>query len=228
MNNIEKVLNVARSQLGYTETNENETIYNIAFYGYNQPAHWCAIFIWWVFKTAGLSNLIYNGEKFDGCTQLLKWGIHNGLIRKTPSIGDLAIYDWDNSGDGDHVGIITDVSKWNSSGVFTDIEGNTDNRVMYKTRTAEYVRAFIHIEYSNTEKENEEMIYTDLPLLQFGSTGRTVKIWQAIVGADIDGIFGSQTKQYTIDFQREAFNDPSEYDGIVGKKTWEQGLKSLC
>lgn len=36
---------------------------------------------------------------------------------------------------------------------------------------------------------------------------------------DEDGIFGKETKKYTVKFQKKVFNTESEWDGIVGSKT---------
>ncbi len=67
-----------------------------------------------------------------------------------------------------------------------------------------------------------------MPKLQQGSTGKAVKVWQVIVGATVDGVFGKNTRQATISFQAKAFpGQPSEWDGIVGNHTWTKGLQSL-
>ncbi len=71
-------------------------------------------------------------------------------------------------------------------------------------------------------KEDEEM---NMPTIKKGSTGKVVKIWQVIAGVEVDGEFGSKTKVATIEMQKELFPDePNEWDGIVGPKTWKAGL----
>ena len=58
--------------------------------------------------------------------------------------------------------------------------------------------------------------------------GREVKVWQAIVETSVDGKFGNNTKKATVAFQKKVFpNNPEEWDGIVGAKTWEKGIESL-
>lgn len=37
-----------------------------------------------------------------------------------------------------------------------------------------------------------------------------------------DGLFGPKTKQAVLAYQKSAFTDPNEWDGIVGKKTWNK------
>ena len=61
-----------------------------------------------------------------------------------------------------------------------------------------------------------------------GSKGKAVRVWQAIIGVDVDGSFGGKTKAATIEFQKKSFpNDKDEWDGVVGDKTWKAGLESV-
>ncbi len=64
----------------------------------------------------------------------------------------------------------------------------------------------------------------ELPMLQKGSKGKAVKLWQTIVGTTADGDFGNNTKNATIALQKSA---KIGQDGIVGKDTWTVGLNSL-
>lgn len=56
-----------------------------------------------------------------------------------------------------------------------------------------------------------------LPILQRGSLGDAVRVWQLVVGAEVDGSFGKHTKEKT-----QAWQTAHELldDGIVGPKTW--------
>lgn len=64
--------------------------------------------------------------------------------------------------------------------------------------------------------------------IKLGMKGSDVIIIQKILvkeGYDIgkcgiDGDYGNDTKKAVIQFQREHFTDPKEWDGIVGTKTW--------
>lgn len=60
--------------------------------------------------------------------------------------------------------------------------------------------------------------------IRMGSKGKTVAIWQIIVGVTSDGKFGSKTETATKEFQR---SHNLEVDGIVGKNTWRAGLETL-
>ena len=57
-----------------------------------------------------------------------------------------------------------------------------------------------------------------------GSKGNTVKVWQIIIGTTPDGNFGSGTENATKTWQK---NHGLTADGIVGKVSWNVGLRSL-
>ena len=75
---------------------------------------------------------------------------------------------------------------------------------------------------SNASKDAE--VTVGMPVLQKGSKGTAVKIWQMIVGVEADGDFGSKTKTATLEFQRKY---KLAQDGIVGKNSWSVGLETL-
>lgn len=63
-----------------------------------------------------------------------------------------------------------------------------------------------------------------LPTIKKGSKGKAVMIWQAIIGASVDGDFGAKTEAATKAFQK---NKGLTQDAIVGSKSWAAGFKSL-
>lgn len=67
-------------------------------------------------------------------------------------------------------------------------------------------------------------VSVDLPMLQKGSKGQSVKVWQTIVGSPADGDFGANTEKATKNFQK---SKNICMDGIVGHDTWTAGLESL-
>ena len=70
--------------------------------------------------------------------------------------------------------------------------------------------------------------YSKMKMIKQGNTGKAVKVWQAVIGVTIDGKFGPNTKAKTIALQKKAFpKDSSEWDGIVGPKTWKYGLEHM-
>lgn len=77
----------------------------------------------------------------------------------------------------------------------------------------------------NTTTEEDDI---DMRTIKQGSTGKAVEIWQVIIGKTVDGKFGKDTKAGTIELQKKAFpNDPDEWDGIVGPKTWKAGFATI-
>lgn len=57
-----------------------------------------------------------------------------------------------------------------------------------------------------------------------GNKGKAVKIWQVIIGAEVDGSFGPETDKLTKKLQKK-YNLPQ--NGIVDKATWKAGLESV-
>lgn len=75
---------------------------------------------------------------------------------------------------------------------------------------------------------SEKVSDTKMPTIKSGSKGKAVKIWQVIIGVTADGDFGTNTKAATIAFQKKKFpKDKTQWDGIVGPKTWKAGLESV-
>ena len=70
---------------------------------------------------------------------------------------------------------------------------------------------------TNTEDYNMKTI-------KKGSKGNAVKVWQIIIGAAADGIFGSGTESATKTWQSK---HGLAADGIVGKMSWKAGLEAL-
>lgn len=65
----------------------------------------------------------------------------------------------------------------------------------------------------------------ELPMIYEGSCGKLVRVWQMLLGdVSVDGMFGRNTKQSTIRFQK---NHNLVGDGIVGPLTWGAMFKTL-
>lgn len=76
------------------------------------------------------------------------------------------------------------------------------------------------VQQENTNKAEEY----DMDVIKRGSKGKAVKVWQVIVGALPDGKFGSGTEKKTRAWQE---SHGLVVDGIVGAKSWKEGLESL-
>jgi len=119
-----KASDIAKSQIGYQETGNNDTMYG-KWYGLNnQP--WCAIFVSWCFAQIGQSNLIAAQTKkgFASCDAGLKWFTKKNKIVPVgqAKAGDIVFFQFDNDKEPDHVGIVIGN---NGKGTLRTIEGNT-------------------------------------------------------------------------------------------------------
>lgn len=108
MTQIEGVVAQAKSQLGYKEGANNDTMYG-KWYGLNhQP--WCAMFVSWCFNEHGESLKIAAQTKkgFASCDLGLKWFAKRGKLIPVGQAqsGDIVFYQFDNDSAPDHVGII--------------------------------------------------------------------------------------------------------------------------
>jgi peptidoglycan hydrolase-like protein with peptidoglycan-binding domain len=91
------------------------------------------------------------------------------------------------------------------------------NKIAGQVCDQNYYMGFTEIITPTTEEYNMKEI-------KKGSKGNAVKVWQIIVGATPDGIFGAITHGKTLAFQKK---HGLTQDGIVGKATWKAGLESL-
>lgn len=204
------------------------------------PAAWCDCFVDWCFQKAyGVSNAKgLLGGNFNDYTpssaQLYKnkkaWG-------STPKVGAQIFFKNDTR--ICHTGL---VYTFDSKYVYT-VEGNTSGAsgvvangggVCKKKylRTNSRIAGYGYPKYD--PEPVKESITTDrvedtkMTTIKKGSKGKAVKVWQAIIGTTVDGDFGAKTEVLTIAFQKNVFpNDESEWDGVVGDKTWRAGLESV-
>ena len=72
--------------------------------------------------------------------------------------------------------------------------------------------------------QNQNTEDYNMKTIKKGSKGNAVKVWQIIIGAAADGIFGSGTESMTKTWQS---NHGLTADGIVGKMSWKAGLEAL-
>lgn len=227
MNQRQKIVDIAYSQVGYKEGANNDTKYG-DWYGLpNNP--WCAMFVSWCANECGISTDII--PKFAGCTtgfnQMKEMGIttEEHII---PKKGDLIFFDWDNSGDCDHVGIVTDS---NSEYVDT-IEGNHDDSVseFRYPIDAEYIRGYARPQYKEDVEPTQGKVAEIQRTLNeryglniavddiFGSETNWALVYglqtemniQFGTGIKIDGYFGDETYSHAIPI----------YPGASGNMTW--------
>ncbi len=129
----QKVLNVARGEVGYREGDNNYQKYSPAVPGleWSQNQAWCQTFQSWIFRQAGVANL---APVTAGCAEATSWYKNKGRFSEFPAIGAMVFY---GPGGGSHVGI---VYKYDATNIYT-VEGNTNdsgsaegNGVYFKVR----------------------------------------------------------------------------------------------
>lgn len=120
---------IARQQIGYKETGNNDTKFG-KWYGLNNNP-WCAMFVSWCFNEAGLGASIAAQTKkgFASCDAGLKWFTKkNKLVTVGKAqVNDIVFFQFDEDAEPDHVGIVV---KNDGKKFLWTIEGNTagDNK----------------------------------------------------------------------------------------------------
>ena len=159
----EKVLETAKGWLGFNEADgsfkEIIDLYNSIVplpvgYRVKYTDEWCATFVSAVFAKAGLLAI---GFPECSCERMIalyraagRWQERDDHV---PNVGDLIMYDWQDSGAGDaagwadHVGIVAAVDGRN----ITIIEGNRNNAVGYRQIAvdARYIRGYCLPDYES-------------------------------------------------------------------------------
>lgn len=224
---VKKVLNVARYEIGYHETGENQTKYasqydyDTKLYGFDMSGlPWCDYFVDWCFCRAfGYdvgSAVIY---QFSGCSgasceaSASYYKAHNSFYL-TPEQGDQIFF---YSGGGiNHTGIVEEIS----NGYVSTIEGNSSDRVQRNTyRIADpsiagygrpaWVYAEEHTAYQDNKSEEREDPETERD--EYDEQDYYYDL------LDVDGEFGKLTEQQLSSFQK---TQGIEADGRAGPETW--------
>lgn len=149
-----EVIKKARSYIGIAEKPNNDVIFNTAYYGHavNGSAYpWCCVFVWYVFKQVGASELFYNGQKTAYCPTLMSWFQSKGKLFNKPEVGDVVFFNFSGKKVANHVGIVSEVLSGNK---IKSIEGNTSSsnqtnggQVEEKVRDLKYCIGFGRPEY---------------------------------------------------------------------------------
>lgn len=135
-NKASDIIGVAKTQTGYTEGRNNNTVFG-AWFGCNyQP--WCAMFVSWCANKANISTSIV--PRLASADR--SWYKNNGCYQKSayrggdyiPKKGDIIFFSWSGRDYADHVGMVTGTRTSNGTRYVMTIEGNKGNQV----KTAEY------------------------------------------------------------------------------------------
>ena len=129
----EKVIEIARGELGVCEEPINRVKYNTAYYGREVSGKnfpWCVTLPWWVFREAGEQRAFFGGGKTASCRTLLRWYQEQGLTadKQDIQVGDILILNFSGKKvggelDTEHCGLV--VEKGPIPGTWYTVEGNT-------------------------------------------------------------------------------------------------------
>ena len=133
----EDIIALARTQVGVSEEppGSNNVKYNTAYYG--RPVSgdeypWCVVFIWWLFRELGASDLFCGGQATAWCNFVRQYAQQANLwVTDGYKPGDLVMFDWNSDGVLDHIGLVTEVN----GNALTTIEGNCSDKVSMCTRS---------------------------------------------------------------------------------------------
>ena len=217
-----KIISLAIEQIGNDYTKYCRDM------GYNYRIEWCACFISWLAEKLGITDII---PVDMSCNSQIKKFKNMGVWHTDRNFqsGDIVYYDWDISGDADHVGIVEKVA----GNTLTVIEGNNGNFPYDRVRRREIasdsslIFGYARPKYPVKSSANSSDVNISLPTVRNGDSGNAVKILQAFLVAyeysigisGIDGDFGFDTESAVRKFQK---NSKIEVDGIVGKDTWSK------
>ena len=144
-------------------------------------------------------------------------GIWRGRVR--PSIGWIITYDWDGDGVADHIGFVEAIN----GDTLTCIEGNTSGGIVGRRTinwNSGYVYGYAAPNYATQSQPSEttkgETKYMfEFKLIQFGDTGKDVKVMQAALkgrgyidkqtgkAIAVDGVWGESTQRAFKYFQEK-------------------------
>lgn len=166
INDVRKrIVEIAMQQIGTKESPaaSNKQKYG-EWYGMNGQK-WCAIFVSWVYWTAGsLINIakvtgFMENKGFHHCESAYQYWKRTNKLTTDPRPGDIILYDWEKGKPeetpqeklSDHVGIFV---KWIDIklGTFEAIEGNTASgndsdggEVEHRKRNVKFIKAFVNV-----------------------------------------------------------------------------------
>ena len=174
MSKRDKIVEIALSQKGYHEGTNNDTKYG-EWYGLNYNP-WCAMFVSWCAYQVGIPENVI--PKFAGCTTGFRQMTDLGITTKahiTPDKGDLIFFDWDYTGDYDHVGIVTEVK----DGKVYTIEGNHEDNVdeyVYPLN-AEYIAGYAQPKYDDIPQPEPKPVVVKVEPMTQNIFFNILKLW---------------------------------------------------
>ena len=229
---VDKVLALARKELGVREypPSSNKVKYNTAYYGRavsGSAYPWCCVFLWWLFRESGASNLFFDGKKTAYCPTLLAHYKQKWRIVSDYKPGDIVFFNFSGGKTAQHVGLCT---AWDGTYI-TTIDGNTGTgneanggAVMERKRHKKYIVGVARPKYSGG---GENTVEISVEILKKGNKGASVKALQILLNGHgyscgaVDGSFGPATLESVKKYQKA---HKLSVDGCVGADTWRSLL----
>ena len=159
----DRILALARGEIGEQECppNTNNVKFNTAYYGREVSGAgypWCCVFIWWLFRQAGASELFYGGGKTAYCPALLSF--HRAqAVRGDCRPGDVVFFNFQGGSSAAHVGLC---ESWDGTYI-TTIDGNTGTgneanggAVMRRRRHKKYIVGAYRPQYEEEAMTQEK------------------------------------------------------------------------
>jgi hypothetical protein len=197
---------------------------------------WCATFVSAMAIQCGLTAII---PTECSCHQMItlhkKLGTWVESDAHVPKPGDLILYDWDDNGRGDNVGLpdhIGVVIRVNGDDILV-IEGNIVDKVGYRKMAVngKLIRGYCVPDFASLATKEVDTVTVELPVLKKGAKRDEVKSLQAILigfgyscgSSGVDGSFGAATDKAVRAYQKA---HGLAVDGSVGPATWTSLLNA--
>jgi len=162
MASVEQVLDIARSQIGYSAYNDPEPGSKYGRWlaekwgeswlaGPSTSIWWCCMFVSWCLDQAGQQCAGFPSYNTDLVLSKNPPRVYSQLARP----GDIVIWNWNGDGATDHIGFVEEHTP-GSFGRLITIEGNYSNRVARVDRSGTWslVSAVIRPEYNSQEEDD--------------------------------------------------------------------------
>jgi hypothetical protein len=206
MAEIETLLRLAQTEIGVRENppGSNCVKYNTAYYGRSvcgEEYPWCCVFLWWLFREAGLSALFFGGGRTASCGALAAFARREGVfVTEGYRPGDLLFFDFGGPVIR-HIGLLESIR---ADGALVTIEGNTGTAsdddggaVMRRVRPPAYVAGACRPRYDEeeimTQQQFDERMdawlraRSQVPAAEFSAAARAWAESGGILRGDGDG-----------------------------------------
>lgn len=185
------------------------------WYGLVGP--WCFMFQSACFNHFGALDLIHGKHAYVPDFKSI-FQPHGEYHTSDPKPGDLVAFDFNQSGEPEHIGIVEKVL---SSSTIQTIEGNTSDHVYRRKRSRSYVYAYATPKYAKPDPDTYPgKIYKYVKSsIMHDSHVTWIQTRLGVHGhkVTVDGYFGPKTEAAVKAFQKDA---KLTQDGQVGSKTW--------